>query len=469
MGAQGRREDTSVSDRLLREPWRFGFYQATRLLEWIALRDRISADVRARGLSPDASVGEDVPSWHEAVRFRATPSARFPADEVLAIESGKELSSGRRSLGGPSNPLRHATARLSTLADDRTPYQMTVGFFGLTGPRGVLPPYYHRLLRRRLRARDPVLRDFLDIFNHRALSLFYRAWLKYRFPVAYERGHRGLPGLIRRTRRRSRLISKRFGHEMVAQFVERWRSKRFRIGFTAARSWTREDAFSSSLLALVGLGTAGQRGRYEHLEPAMLDFAGLVAHLPRTAIGLERILTEHFQLPVRVLQFQGQWLGLEPADRTYLGGAAQAGTANNRLGGSAVLGEGVWDVQSRFRVRIGPLWNPAEFYRFLPVAVGDDLLVLRQLVRVYAGPELEFDVQLVLPRTTWLRVELGGDQEGCALLGWNIWLQTLQVELGGEAERRPLLGENVWVRSGPPDTENGDVVFSDQVIGGPLY
>jgi len=177
----------------------------------------------------------------------------------------------------------------------------------------------------------------------------------------------------------------------------------------------------------------------------MLDFAGLFSHLPRSSIGLERILAEHFGLPIQVLQFQGQWLILEPADRSHLGGPRRTGTPNNRLGGSAVLGEGVWDVESRFRIRIGPLQNPAQFYRFLPVALGDELRVLQQLVRVYAGPELEFDVQLVLPRDCSLQVELGGHQERCPLLGWNVWL-----------------------RSGPFETENGDAVFSDEVIGGPL-
>ena len=292
---------------------------------------------------------------------------------------------------------------------------MTVGFFGLTGPMGVLPSYFHRLIRRRLRARDRVFRDFLDIFNHRALAFFYRAWVKYRFPLAYERVRRG-------GRRRTP------GHT-----AEPWPSRR-----------AADDSFSRSLLALVGLGTQGQRGRHGHLEPVMLDFAGYFAHLPRTAIGLERILAEHFGLPIQVRQFQGQWLFLEAADRSHLGGLNRHGTANNRLGGNAVLGDGVWDVASRFRIQIGPLEDFTQFYRFLPVAVGDDLQVLRQLVRVYAGPDLEFDVQLVLPAESWLRVELGGDQERCPMLGWNVWL-----------------------RAGPFDAENGDAVFSDEVLGGP--
>ena len=35
--------------------------------------------------------------------------------------------------------------------------------------------------------RNQGLREFLDIFNHRLISFFYRAWEKYRFPIAYER------------------------------------------------------------------------------------------------------------------------------------------------------------------------------------------------------------------------------------------------------------------------------------------
>ncbi len=245
-------------------------------------------------------------------------------------------------------------------------------------------------------------------------------------------------------RRESRkLLSSRSKHGAVSLFFESWRKLQSRLAPERNRGRAQDDAFSRSLLALVGLGTPGQRGRYRRLETAMLDFAGLFAHLPRSSVGLERILAEHFGLPIQVIQFQGQWLVLEPADRSHLGGTRRSGTPNNRLGGNAVLGEAVWDVESRFRIRVGPLQNPAQFCRFLPVALGDELRVLQQLVRVYAGPELEFDVQLVVPRDFSFPVELGGCEEKCPLLGWNVWLQ-----------------------GGPFETENGDAVFSDEVIGG---
>ena len=77
--------------------------------------------------------------------------------------------------------------RLELPEDDAGQPRMDVNFLGLTGPQGVLPIYYTQLIAERARLRDTAIRDFLDIFNHRMISLFYRAWEKYRFPIGYER------------------------------------------------------------------------------------------------------------------------------------------------------------------------------------------------------------------------------------------------------------------------------------------
>jgi len=142
-----RLRESPVEDLLRREPYRFEFFQAMRLL---------------KRLQPGrAPVGRFTPPSTEAVRIGANPSMAFPASQIQALEW--------EGSGQPS---------------------MIVNFMGLTGPLGVLPLYYTELLLERKRAGDTALLAFLDIFNHRITSLFYQAWEKYRFYVTYERDER---------------------------------------------------------------------------------------------------------------------------------------------------------------------------------------------------------------------------------------------------------------------------------------
>ena len=67
---------------------------------------------------------------------------------------------------------------------------MTVTFMGLAGTGGVLPGHYTQLLIDRVREKDFGLRDFLDLFNHRLIAQFYRAWEKCHFFVGYESSQR---------------------------------------------------------------------------------------------------------------------------------------------------------------------------------------------------------------------------------------------------------------------------------------
>jgi type VI secretion system protein ImpH len=309
------------------------------------------------------------------VRFRARASLSFPPSAVHEI--------------APAEPGRDVPV-------------MTQSFLGLTGPLGALPRHYTELLMRLERElRGPerhALRDWLDLFNHRLTSLFYRAWEKYRFYLHYERG---------------------------------------------APRRSEPDPFTLALLSLVGLGTLGLRDRVRVTSPrpagaagdrrtlarvddlALLHYAGLLSHRPRSAAGLQALLHDYYGFDVEVLQFQGQWLLLEPANMTRLG-AADAGN-NNRLGVNALAGDRVWDVQSKFRVRLGPL-ALRQFNELLPEVSDrpgrDAFFLLTHLVRLYAGPDLDFDVQLVLRGDEVPECRLpSGDAVGPAL-GWNAWLRT---------------------------------------------
>jgi type VI secretion system protein ImpH len=276
---------------------------------------------------------------------------------------------------------------------------MVVTFLGLTGASGVLPYHYTALLLRRVRLKDQALRDFLDLFHHRLLSLFYRAWEKYRLPFAYER---------------SRLASR--GRKPPEASLADTPPMAYAPGSPAEG----QDPATAALYCLVGMGTAGLRGRLAFDDEALLYYAGHFAHAPSSAVALECVLEDYFAMPVRIQQAHGQWLALDREDQALMPSEVHPQGQNNQLGLDVVIGERVWDIQSKFRVRVGPL-SYRQFRALMPN--GDGLRPLCHLVRTYAGAELDFDVQAVLApaEVPWCR--LGSEAGGAAYLGWNTWVR----------------------------------------------
>jgi type VI secretion system protein ImpH len=353
--ASGRNRPALI-EQLRGQAYRFDFFQAVRILERLAW-DQSEGDAGLRRYP----VGEDRPPRQEIVRFRALPSHAFPAGAISAF---------------------HAPGKTALETSESAPPELLVAFLGLTGPQGALPRHYTALLIERLRLKDYALRDFLDLFNHRVISLFYRAWEKYRFAFAYERSVRAVPS-------------------------------------------AEEDLFTYCLYCLTGLGTGGLRARMSFDDETCLYYAGHFAHHPRSAVALERILADYFALPVKIKQFQGQWLYLSMEDQSSLPSPLRPEGLNNALGKNAVAGERVWDVEGKLRVRLGPLGYDV-FCRFLPS--GDALRSLCQMVRFYVGPQFDFDVQLVLkaPEAPWCRLGDGGQSP--SRLGWNTWIRCGEFE-----------------------------------------
>ncbi len=100
-----------------------------------------------------------------------------------------------------------------------------------------------------------------------------------------------------------------------------------------------------------------------------------------------------------------------------------------RLGDNLVVGQRVWDVQSKFRVRLGPL-GYGEFCRFMPS--GNALRPLCQITRSYAGAVWDFDVQPVLKAAEVPWCQLGGGPAAPggppARLGWNTWIRSRALD-----------------------------------------
>ncbi|NYZ17598.1 type VI secretion system baseplate subunit TssG [Azospirillum sp. RWY-5-1] len=349
MAPPRRRSPASVIDRLFRDPRRFEFFQAVRLLEWQAARDQ--RDLR---LEPRKPVGRDHDPRREVVRLATEPSLTFPGNEIATAEA---------PAGGK-------------------PGTLTVTFLGLVGPVGVLPQHYTEHVIRALRQRSRSLRDFLDLFHHRSLSLFYRAWAKYRLPVAYER-----------------MPERSNGHAA--------------------------DPVTTAVAAFAGVATPGLQHRLAVEDSTLLHYAGLLSGEVRSATGLQSMLSDFLGRPVAIDTFVGGWLTIAPEGQSRLPTADEPMGQYCRLGFDSVAGERAWDVQGRFRIRVGPLDLPT-FAAFMPE--GRDMARLRDLVRFAVGPELDFDVEVTLAAASVPQCRLadGADDDTNvgleSRLGWNSWL-----------------------------------------------
>jgi type VI secretion system protein ImpH len=304
---------------------------------------------------------------------------------------------------GPSLRTAFQQARLlqstpvsnQDMDNDSPPTAMAVAFLGLTGPSGVLPRHYTTLLIDRIQSKDHALQDFLDLFNHRAISFFYRAWEKYRFAIGYERAnsvHRAKTG-----------------------------SMPSRGEGTGRHGAATDDLLTRCLYCLLGLGADKLRNRLEFDDEAFLFYAGHFAHRPRSAIALESILADYFELPLTIQQFVGQWLYLGESDQSSLPSPQRPEGLNMQLGINIVAGERVWGIESKFRARFGPL-GYRDFCRFLPS--GDALLPVCQMIRCYVGPEYDFEIQPVLKAEEVPWCCLGGEGDSPARLGWNTWIRS---------------------------------------------
>ncbi len=351
MAAYGWRKKTGVSAGLFAEGHRFEFLQAVGLLEAIGRRPL------GEGTDPEA----------EPVRFSSQVALGFPPGEVVGVRPPPPG-------GGPA--------------------RMSVAFLGLAGEHGPLPQNVTELILRRMAAKDRTAADFLDLFNHRLVSLFYRARKKYR------------PALDHRP--------------------------------------PDEGRVAGTLYAFLGLGTPGLGGRMGVRDRSLLAHAGLILGTQRPMAGLPCLLARHFGVPVALEPFRGSWLTLDPGERTRLGRRG----VNQRLGESAVLGSKVWDQQAGFEVRLGPL-SLAKFLDFLPT--GGAFQPLVSLVRYYVGQELAFGVRLLLEPDEMPALRLG--RAGDTRLGWSARLAGRGRERSqGQVERpaapEPRLGSAGGARLG---------------------
>ena len=318
----------AVEQLLAAQIERLDFYQALRLLE------------QAHPELP--RIGQALRPRDDAVRLGQQPSLAFAASTLAAYEPASDTRAAR----------------------------LLVNFLGLLGPNGPLPTHLTEYARDRLRnSGDPTLARFLDLFHHRMLALFYRAWAQAQPTVSRDR--------------------------------------------------PQDDRFATYVASLFGLGQDTLRARDAVPDAGKLHFAGRLAAQPRNAEGLQAILGEFFNVPVAIEEYVGQWLALPAEARTQLSNRAPHLSVNARLGASATLGTRSWQAQHKFRIVLGPLARD-DYERFLPG--GDSLPRLTAWVRNYVGDSLDWDLQLKLRPEAVPALTLGGRHGAGARLGLTTWV-----------------------------------------------
>ena len=290
-------ESNSIKQKLHAEGYRFNFFKAVHLLE------RYNG-----GKSPGAGLSPA----QDPVHFSVKPGFSFPASDIQDVSSS----------GNGSAP------------------KMSVNFMGLIGPKGVLPDWYNSYAQHCGHKKDHTFTDFLDMFHHRVISLFYRAWKKYRLVENY--------------------------------------------------SADGADAISTVLGSLAGAGEREKAAAPEffgHARHRLTYFCGLVARTVPTVAAIESLVAHAVGAPVKVEQFVERTLPVHRQDRTRLG------RRNSTLKGDALCGGKIRDAGSYFRVKIGPLsWQ--QYMVFIPGS--RNLEMVQELVAYLAGIEYEFELHLVI-------------------------------------------------------------------------
>ena len=298
------------------EPWRFDYFSVLRHLE------------RVHENQP--RIGDSATLRDELVLLGQDPFMDFPASNLARVEHPED------------KPLR-----------------IFVKYMGMLGPQGALPlatteEAYHYVL-----ANDDAFPRFLDVFNHRFLQLFFRAWANSR-PIAQ--------------------------HDRPKQ-----------------------DRFFAYIGSAIGLGSEPYRNLDSIPDAAKLCFAGLLGAQAKSASRLVGALCGLFEVRAEIDEFVGTRLMLDVQEYTILG------KRHNVLGEGAMLGRGVYSVQDKIRVRIYTQ-TLAQYMRFLPS--GDLCEPLADLVYFYNGAQLDWDTELAIPSGAVEPIRLGQFGQ----LGWTTWM-----------------------------------------------
>lgn len=293
-------ESSPLMQNLEKELPKINFFRFCQLLEQLYAQEPI--------------LGRNESPADDPIRFAPSVDMSFPASELKYIEKLPYFN-------------RPATVRTR--------------FLGLYGVDGALPPALTDKIMRR-EENYHAMTDFLDMFNHRIITLFYRIWLKYHYPASFLSGGR--------------------------------------------------DEVSQCLFGLIGLGIKGASEQIDTPLSRFFALLGLMSQKTRTVegiVGLIRIMVNDAK--VNVQEFYPVWQNID--NRAQLGGSGQQRIG---LNGDGPLGSRFKECNQTILIAITPQYE-SQINELLPD--GQLFQDIMALLRVYLGFKVDAKIMLNIKRS----------------------------------------------------------------------
>lgn len=371
----------NLKQEVLEHASRFEFFEAARILRLLESGTSNARSEPGAAPNPSPPAQGAQPGSKLKVRFRSAATKNFPAGEIQKLERNQ----------------------------DRV--ELYTNVIGLFGPTGVLPHHDKDLVS----GGEPnvLLRDFLDIFNTRIITLFFEAWKANR-------------------------------HDILLEMFQRKVAKR-------------EDSCTLMLLSVCGLGLSQTRDQHLFPDEVFAASAGLLSRNVRSASAIRRCVANQFDVPVLVREFIGERVFIPRRIQTRISSAEDS---FNALGKTAIVGQSVTVHRQRFEIRLGPLSHD-EFQSLCPYeSTGDSVnsekrsiranIAFRRLVdliKSIQGRPLDFDVRFYVKPEAVLPARLMSFEE--------------QPGEGNSVANKPKatrLGFDSWVVSEPTKQYRDDTV-----------
>ncbi|ROS00046.1 type VI secretion system protein ImpH [Sinobacterium caligoides] len=347
MATTRRRQSSTLIPRLQDSPGEFDFFQAVRLLE------RAGKLQSKSELRNSEAIADGAPASKEVVRFRARHQLIFHASDIHSVDE-------------------EAIDLYQQNIDKR--WSMEVNFLSFAGSQGILPHHISEIIQQRIRHKDHALKDYLDIFNHRTVSLFYKAWHKHQMPMTVERA--------------------------------------------SLYNNQQEDIFTDILCSMAGL-TPRQMQLSGNNNFSIAGISGLLSRNVASAEALKKIIKFQLGLAVSIEEFIGQWVPIDPRIQSQLPSQMHPEGLNVKLGSNVVIGENSWQLQNKFRVRLAPL----DYEGYMALKPGSSRLKkLQSLIKFSTGIEQDCDIVVSVNSKIIPAAKLENTDNYQPALGWNTYL-----------------------------------------------